>query len=163
VTRQRSCIGATDERSRSGTKSATACVQAPGNGSGVQAAGERRAARGGSPGAAGLDPCRDGLRVGAGLAAQLRGLPLERLAGLAFTGALQDPGDFGQQIGAPGGELAEFGHGGGFLGPGELPPPGVTSGCAGELGDEDPVRARSRAILIHCDRIEHQDGKGKDP
>lgn len=73
---------------------------------------------------------------------------------------LQDSGDFGQQIGAPSGELAEFGHGGGFLGPGELPPPGVTSGCACELGDEDPVRARSRAILIHPDRIEHPNGKG---
>ena len=120
----------------------------------------RRAARGGSAGAASLDPGRDGLRVGSGFAAQLRGLPLERLAGLAFTGALEDSGDFGQQIGAPGGELAELGHGGGFLGPGQLPPPGVTSGCAGELGDEDPVRARSRAILIHPDRIEHRDGKG---
>jgi hypothetical protein len=98
--------------------------------------------------------------VGSGLAAQLRGLPLERLAGLAFTGALENSGDFGQQIGAPGGELAEFGHGGGFLGPGELPPPGVTSGCAGELGDEDPVQARSRAILIHPDRIEHANDKG---
>jgi len=63
--------------------------------------------------------------------------------------ALEDSGDFGQQIAAPGRELAEFGHGGGFLGPGGLPPPGVTSGCAGELGDEDPVRVRSRAILIH--------------
>ena len=80
-----------------------ACVQAPGNGSGVQAAGERRAARGGSAGAAGLDPGRDGLRVGSGFAAQLRRLPLERLAGLAFTGALEDSGDFGQQISAPGG------------------------------------------------------------
>jgi hypothetical protein len=80
-----------------------ACVQAPGNGSGVQAAGERRAARGGSAGAAGLDPGRDGLRVGSGFAAQLRGLPLERLAGLAFTGSLEDSGDFGQQISAPGG------------------------------------------------------------
>jgi hypothetical protein len=42
----------------------------------------------------------------------------KRLAGLAFTGALEDSGDFGQEIGAPGGELTEFGHGGGFLGPG---------------------------------------------
>ena len=126
----------------------------------MQAAGERRAARGGPAGTAGLDPCRDGPRVGSGLAAQLGGLPLERLTGLAFTGALQDSGDFGQQITAPGGELTEFGHGGGFLGPGQLPPPGVTSGCAGELGDEDPVQVRSRAILIHPDRIEHPNGKG---
>ncbi len=29
-------------------------------------------------------------------------LPHERLAGLAFTGALEDSGDFGQQIAAPG-------------------------------------------------------------
>jgi len=115
----------------------------------VQAAGERRAARGGPAGAAGLDPGRDGLRVGSGLAAQLHGLPLERFTGLPFTGTLEDSGDFGQQIAAPGGELAEFGHGGGFPGPGELPPPGVTSGCTGELGDEDPVRVRSPTILIH--------------
>jgi len=87
-------------------------------------------------------------------------LPLERLAGLAFTGAFEDAGDFGQQIAAAGRELAEFGHGGGFPGPGELPPPGVTSGCTGEVGDEDPVRVRPRAILIHPGRIEHQDGKG---
>ena len=66
-----------------------------------------------------------------------------------FTGAPEDSGDFGQQIAAAGRELAEFGHGGGFLGPGELPPPGVTSGGTGELGDEDPVGARSRAVLIH--------------
>ena len=119
------------------------------NGSGVQAAGEGRAARGGPAGAAGLDPGRDGLRAGAGLAAQLRGLPLDRLAGFPFAGALEDSGDFGQEIAAPGGELAEFGHGGGFPGRGELPPPGVTSGGPGELGDEDPVRVRSPAILIH--------------
>jgi hypothetical protein len=87
-------------------------------------------------------------------------LPLERLTGLPFTGALEDSGDFGEQIAAPGSELAEFGHGGGFLGLGELPPPGVTSGGAGELGDEDPVRVRSRAILIHPDRIEHPNDKG---
>jgi hypothetical protein len=121
----------------------------PGNSSGAQAAGEWRAARGGSAGAADQDPRRDGLRVGSGLAAQVRGLPLERLAGLTFNGALEDSGDFGQQITAPGGKLAEFGHGGGFLGPGELAPPGVTSGGAGELRDQDPVRVRSRAILIH--------------
>jgi hypothetical protein len=41
----------------------------PGNGLGVQAAGERRPARGGPAGAASLDPRRDGLRVGSGLAA----------------------------------------------------------------------------------------------
>ena len=126
----------------------------------MQAAGERRVPSGGPAGAADLDPRRDGLRVGSGLAAQLRGLPLERLARLAFTGALQDSGDFSQQIIAAGRELAELGHGGGFLGSGQLPPPGMTSGRAGELGDEDPVRARSRAILIHSGRIEHQDGKG---
>ena len=76
--------------------------------------------------------------------------------GLPFTCALQDSGDFGKQIGAPGGELAEFGHGGGFLGPGELPPPGVTSGCAGELGDTASMSRQMIEdlviLLARCDR-----------
>jgi len=55
VTRQRSCIAGwqTGDHDQ-GRRSATACVQPPGNGSGVQVVGERRAARGGSAGAAGL-------------------------------------------------------------------------------------------------------------
>jgi hypothetical protein len=92
--------------------------------------------------------------VGSCLAAQLRGLPLERLVGFPFTGALEDSGDFGQQIGAPRRELAELGHHGGFVGVGELPPPGVTSSCARELGDRDPVRPR--AILVHRNIIESE-------
>jgi hypothetical protein len=32
---------------------------------------------------------------------------------------------------------------------------------AGDLSDEDPVRVRPHAILIHLDRIEHGYGKSK--
>ena len=120
----------------------------------MQAAGERRAPRGGSAGAAGLDPGRDRLWVGTGHATQLRGLPLERLVGFPSPAPSRTPATSARKVAAPGRELAEFGQCGGFLGPGEFPPPGVMSRCARELGDQDPVRVRPRSILIHPDRIE---------
>jgi hypothetical protein len=89
----------------------------------------------------------------------VRGLSFERLVGLPFRGALEDSGDFGQEVAAPSRELAKFGHCSGFLGVGELLPPGVSSSCTRELDDEDPVRGGAPAILIHLDRIEHKYGK----
>jgi hypothetical protein len=74
-------------------------------------------------------------------------LPLDRFVGLPFTGTFEDSGDFGQEIAAPGRELAQFGHCGRFFGLGELSPPGVTSSDTSELGDEDPVGVRLPAIL----------------
>ena len=49
-----------------------------------------------------LDPCWDFLRVGFGLAAQVRRSAFERLVRHSFIGTLEDSGDFGQEIAAPG-------------------------------------------------------------
>jgi hypothetical protein len=115
----------------------------------VKATRERRHARGGPTAPALLDPGRDRLRVGPGLAAQLGGLPRERLIELPLRGALQDPSHLGQQGHAPVRELAELGHRRGFLVPGQHAPPGVTPGGAGELRDQDAVTIRTRAPVSH--------------
>ena len=71
-----------------------------------EATRERRLPRGGPPAATLLDPRRDRLRVGPGLAAEHRGLPGERFIQLALAGALEDPGHLGQEVGPAVRELA---------------------------------------------------------
>jgi len=106
-------------------------------------------------------PARDRLDAGPGLAAQIGRLPGKRLVKFSIGGALKDPGDLGQQISPARCELAELGHRGGFLVPGQLTPSDVMPCRARELRDEDAVGVRSRTILIHPDRIEHGYGKSK--
>jgi hypothetical protein len=62
---------------------------------------ERRTASLRSPAPTFLDPSEDRVRVGPGLAAQHGGLALDRLVQLALPGAFLNPGDLGQQVGAP--------------------------------------------------------------
>ena len=121
--------------------------------------GERRPARVRLPAAAFLDPGRDGLRVGPGLAAQPGGLPCDRLVELALGCALEDSGHLGQQIAAPVRELAQLGHRRGFLLPGQLAPPGMMPGGAGELRDEDPVTTRARTVVSHVPSVADLYGK----
>jgi hypothetical protein len=66
-------------------------------------------------------------------------LPGEWLVRFAVGCAFEDPGDLGEQIGPPTGELAEFGHRGVLLVWGSLAPSGVVPRGSGELGDEDAV------------------------
>jgi hypothetical protein len=66
---------------------------------------ERRAPGGGSPAPPLLDPRRDCLRVGPGLATQRRDLAGTRLARLALGRALEDPGHLSQQVGPAAREL----------------------------------------------------------
>ena len=94
----------------------------------MKAAGHRRHPRGGPPAAALPDPCRDRLRIGTGQPAQPRGLAGARLAELPLARALLDACHLGQQIGAPGRELAELGHRGGFLVSRQLAPACYTGG-----------------------------------
>ena len=108
-----------------------------------------------------FNPARDRLQVGAGLAAQICGLPGERLVQLSLRRSLEDPGDLGQQVGAAGCELTELGHRGGFLVLGELSPFRVMPRLAGELSHDHPVGVRSGTILIHLDMIERGYDKSK--
>jgi hypothetical protein len=116
----------------------------------------------GDPGPAAplLYPVRDQGLIGTCQAAQVRGLPGEWLIQFTVGCAFEDPGDLGEQIGQPVGELAEFGYRGVLLVLGELAPSGVVPRCPGELGDEDTVGGRPM-ILIHLDRIEHAYGNSK--
>jgi len=107
-------------------------------------------------------PLRDQGLIRTGQAAQVRSLPGAWLVQVAFGCALEDPGDLGEQIGPPARELAEFGHRGVLLVPGQLAPSGMVPGSPGELGDEDTVAVRSGTmILIHLDRIERIYGNSK--
>jgi hypothetical protein len=108
-----------------------------------------------------LNPPRDGRRVSPGLAAQVRGLPGERLVQLPFRGALEDPGHLGQQVGPAARDGAELGHGDGFLVSGERAPLRVMPRLAGKLGHDHPVSVGSGTILVHLDRIEHRYDKSK--
>jgi hypothetical protein len=78
---------------------------------------ERRHARGSPPAAPLLHPCGDRLPVGPGIAAQLRGLAAH------LGGAFENPGSLGQQVSAPGGEIAQRSHRGIVLGSREFSPP----------------------------------------
>jgi hypothetical protein len=76
------------------------------------------------------------------------GLPVQRLGQLPLGRALEDPGDLGEQVGAPGGQVPQLGHRGIVLGLGEVPPPGVALRCAHELCGEDAVSFRR--IIEHA-------------
>jgi hypothetical protein len=108
-----------------------------------------------------LYPPRYRLRVGTGLEAQAGSLPGERLVRLPFRGALEDPGDLGQQVGPAARDGAEPGYRGGFLVLGERAPLRVMPGLAGKLSHDHLVSAGSGTILVHLDRIEHRYGKRK--
>lgn len=108
----------------------------------VQTARERRHIRRGPPVPPLLDPRRDLLRVGPGLPAQSRGLARERLIQLALTGALENAGDLGQQVGPAVSEIREGIHGGGFLVVAQVAPPRPVTRLAVEFGDEEPVCLR---------------------
>jgi len=65
------------------------------------------------------------------------------------------PATWASRSAPPARELAEFGHRGVLLVPGQLAPSGMVPGSPGELGDEDTVAVRSGTmILIHLNRIE---------
>ena len=104
---------------------------------------ERRPRRGGPPAPPLLDPRRDRLRVSARLAAQRRGLADERLIELALAGALEDPGDLGQEVGAAARQLGQRGYRGGLLVASELMPPRPVPRLPRQLRDEDPVSLRA--------------------
>ncbi len=69
------------------------------------------------------------------------------------------PATSGQQVAAPGRELAEFGYRRGLLGPGQLAPFGVMPGGAGELGDEDAITARAPIAISHVPSVADLYGK----
>ncbi len=110
--------------------------------------------RGLGPAPAFLDPPRNCLRVCSGLAAQVRGLPGERLVQLSLGRTLEDPRDFGEQVGPAAGERAEFGHRGSLLVLGQVAPPGVMPCRAGELGDEETIGIGAGTTVVHLARIE---------
>ena len=56
----------------------------------------------------------------------------------------EQAGEFGEQVGAPGGELAHFGDGGGVFFGGEVTPFGVVGGGAAELGGGGPAQVGRR-------------------
>jgi len=74
--------------------------------------------------------------------AQLRGLAAELLVQLPFGGALEDPGDLGQQVGSACRELAQRGHRGAVLGGRKLAPPRVMHRRAVQFRHGDPVSLR---------------------
>ncbi len=111
--------------------------------------------RGPGPAPAFLSPPRNCLWVCSGLAAQVCGLPGERLVQLSLGRAFEDPRDFGEQVGPAVGERAEFGHRGGLLVLGQLAPPGVMPCRAGELCDEETIGIGTGTIVVHLARIEH--------
>ena len=90
-----------------------------------------------------LDPCRDRLRVGPGVPAQLCGLAPEQLVKFALTRALHGPGDLGQKVGPDSCEHAQLPHRGGVLILGQLAPSCITVRRAGEPDDEDTVLIRA--------------------
>jgi hypothetical protein len=125
----------------------------------MQATGKRRPARVRPPLTGGLDPRRDRIRVGPGLAAQTRGLVPARLVQLSLGGSELEARNLGQQVGPAACELAQLGHRGGFLGFGRLAPPDVTPGGTGYPGDEDTAtlwpfidHARSRMPALYSGR-----------
>jgi hypothetical protein len=65
----------------------------------------------------------------------------------ALGHVLEDPGDLGQQVSTPGGELAQRAHRGGLLVAGQLPPLRAVPRLARDLGHEHP--ARMRALIVH--------------
>ena len=71
-------------------------------------------------------------------------------------GALEEPGDLGEQICPAAGELAQFGHCGGLLGGGELAPLRMMPGLVVELREEDPVSLR--AVVEHVFRYHKWSG-----
>src|SRR5262245_31035285 len=106
-----------------------------------------------------LDPPRNHGRVRPGIPAQLRRLPRPRLVQLPLGCALEDAGDFGEQVGPAGGELAKCDDPGGFFLAAQLPPPGVMARFAEDLGDEHAVSTRSGPMILgHLARIERGSG-----
>ena len=101
-----------------------------------------------SPSSSFLDPCRDQVRVGSGLAAQLRSLPCQRLIKLALAKALYDDArDVGQEVGPARGDLAQLPHRGGVLGFAQFSPSGMTLRRSVQMRDDDPVGLR--AVIDH--------------
>ena len=92
--------------------------------------------RRGAPSPPFFDPCRDFLWISPGIAAQLGGLPFQRLVELPLARALQDASDLGEQISTASGELAQLLHRGRVFGLGQVAPLGVVLRLAGQLGDE---------------------------
>ncbi len=79
-------------------------------------------------------------RIGTGGDEQAGGLAFDRAVEAVFVAADQQAGLFGEQVGAPRGQVAELGDRGGVFSGGEIAPLGVAGGGAGELCAEDPVR-----------------------
>src|SRR5690242_16836850 len=102
----------------------------------------RRLARGLRPAPSSGGPLRNEGVVGSGESAHGGALAGERLIVPALGRALEDAAHLGQQVGPFSGKVAEFGHHGGLLVPGEVAPSGVVPGGSGELGDEEPVTSR---------------------
>jgi hypothetical protein len=82
----------------------------PGYSPGMQATRERRLARPHSPTAALLDPPRDRLQVSPGIPAQPRHRHRDRLLKTSLGESLRQASHLSEQIGAPGGELAQRRH-----------------------------------------------------
>jgi hypothetical protein len=103
--------------------------------------------RAGCPGGAGaggaavafFGPAGDLRGVGSGVDAELRGLEMVGLVGLAVVESGGGSGAAGQEISAALGDVGEFGDGGVVLGLGERAVAGVTPGSSGDTGDKDVV------------------------
>src|SRR5215472_7087564 len=112
-------------------------------------AGVRPGPGGGGPLAPDRDPAPDERRVSSRGDAQLGDLPVPAGVLPALAEAERGAGAFGQQVGAPGGGLLQFGDRRGLLLGGE-PGLGVPGGGAGDLSVPETVRIRAR----HHGRIE---------
>ena len=105
--------------------------------------------RGGGPLAPDRDPAPDERRVSPGGDAQSGDLPVPGGVLPALAEAERGAGAFGQQVGAPGRGLGQFGDRRGLLLGGE-PGLGVPGGGAGDLSVPETIRIRAR----HPGRIE---------
>ena len=114
----------------------------------MQATGERRLPRGGPP----APPPAIQAGIASGSAPALRHKPAAwRASGSSGCGALEDPGDFGEQVGAAACEVTELGHRSGFLVAVQVAPPGAAARLAVKLGDEQPVSLR--ALIDHMFKL----------
>ena len=69
-----------------------------------------------------------------GRAVQLCRLPGQRLVKLPLAGALEDPGNLGEQVGPASGELAQLPHRGRVFRPGQVASPGAVPRFPRQLG-----------------------------
>ena len=114
----------------------------------MQAAGRRRHPGVPSPAPPLFGPCRDRIRVGAGLPAQARSLAGQRFIVPPLGRALEDPGHLGEQISPAPGKRAELSNRGGFVAAGQVAPSGPVPRLARQLGDEDTVSFRALSIML---------------